>query len=99
MYFTGWPYSGQRRFNFLQHPLVAGSIQMAVVPVETALKDVLEQAGTLPAHDGVAGNGLEISIRRAGRENLDLPLTLRIGCVTMRINFRGQVIQTIASFR
>ena len=48
---TAW--SRQWRLDLLQHPAIARSVQMAIVSVKAAMKNVLEQAGALAAHDWI----------------------------------------------
>src|SRR5207245_2009787 len=57
---------------------------MAVVTVESAMENVLEEAGALPRHCRIALNRLKVTLRTVAAEDLDLPLTL--GLVSDAVN-------------
>jgi hypothetical protein len=47
---------------------------MAVIGVAAAIKDVLEQASPLPAHNGIFFDRLEVAVGRIRGKKLDLLL-------------------------
>ena len=82
---------GQRGFHLFKNPLVI-CLKMAVVAIESTVKNMLEQAGALPLQDRIPGNRREIAVRRTGREHLDLPLAFGIVAVAVGVNLRSQVV-------
>ena len=67
---------------------------MAVVTVESAMENVLEEAGALPRHCRIALNRLKVTIRTVAEEDLDLPLTLGIVGVAVRIDFCSEIVNS-----
>src|SRR5438132_9524978 len=57
---------------------------MAVVTVESAMENVLEEAGALPRHCRIT----------VAEEDLDLPLTLGIVGVAVRIDFCSEIVNS-----
>src|SRR5215831_11453213 len=85
--------SRQGGLHFLKHPFVTRGVEVAVVSKKTVIENVLEQTGSLSAHHWIARNRLEAPVRSISRKHLDLPLPLRVVGVTVRINFRRQIIK------
>ena len=67
---------------------------MAVITVKTIVENVLEEAGPLPAQDWIVLHRLKITVWSIRCEHLYLPLAFRIIAVAMRINLRGQIVDS-----
>ena len=70
---------------------------MTVESVKAVMKHILKKAGTLAAHDGVAGYRLKVAVGRIGGEDLDLPFAIGIVGVARRINLRGQEVHPVGT--
>src|SRR5207245_9908849 len=77
----------------VQQPVIRRS-STAVVTVESAMENVLEEAGALPRHCRIALNRLKVTIRTVAEEDLDLPLTLGIVGVAVRIDFCSEIVNS-----
>src|SRR5258708_3104079 len=64
---------------------------MAIVAVEPAIENMLEEAGALPRHYRIALNRLKVAIGAVTEEDLDLPPALGVISVAVRIDFGPQI--------
>src|SRR6266853_6851111 len=80
----------ERSFCLLQNPMILlGRFQVAIESVEPSVENMLKQTGPLSTHDGIALNGLEVSIGRIAGEHFDQPFAFRIGSVAVGVDLSG----------
>jgi len=57
---------------------------MAIESVEPSIENMLEETRPLSTHDGIALNGLEVSIWQIAGEHFHQPFAFRVGGVASR---------------